>query len=93
VESPRDVIEPIRQPDVEPELGPGVVPLKVIDGFMRHEGDQFVIYYKILLSDGTTRVFSSADARKLKKSIIVDYLLETFDLGICCYYTAFGKCS
>jgi hypothetical protein len=73
------------------DLGPGVVPVKVTDGFMRKKGNEFVIYYMILLSDGTTREFSSAEARKLKRSIIVDYLIGMFDLGYGCFYTMAGR--
>jgi hypothetical protein len=45
----------------------------------------------MLLSDGTTKVFSAADARKLKRSIIVDYLLKMFDRRIGCYDSGFTE--
>jgi hypothetical protein len=65
--------------------------VKVTDGFIRKKGDKFVIYYKILLSDGTIWEFSDTEAMKLKRFIIVDYLIGMFDLGMGCFYTLAGQ--
>jgi hypothetical protein len=77
--------------EAPPEPKPSVMPTKVVDGFMREDGDELVLYYRMLLPDGTTRVFSGAEARKLKRSIIADYLIGLFDPGTGCYYSAFAN--
>jgi hypothetical protein len=108
-ESPLEAMSPLEDepPEVEPpieseaaprleappEPKPSVMPTMVVDGFMREDGDELVLYYRMLLPDGTTRVFSGAEARKLKGSIIANYLIGMFDPGTGCYYSAFTNAS
>jgi hypothetical protein len=53
-----------------------VGPVRVIDAFTRFVEGELAIFYIVLFTDGSRRTLSSADARTLNPSLLLDFLLE-----------------